>query len=348
MKRPSFFRGMAGLAVVSALTLSACSGGTTDTTGDGGDASGDSDYTIVIVPKDATNPWFVRMEEGVKKYAEDTGLDVYQRGPAETDAIQQAQVIQDLIAQGVDAIGVVPVDPGALEPVLKEAMDAGIVVVTHEGASQENTQYDIEAFNNAAYGAFIMDNLAAAMGEEGIYTTMVGHVTNASHNEWADGGVARAKEAYPNMTLLADEPRVESQDDGEVAYQKAKELMKKYPDLKGIMGTSSFDAPGVGRAIEELGVKGNFFTAGTGLPDANKELLKSDVVSALTLWDPADAGYALAALAKAVLDGKDITDGLDLGVEGWTNMKFAEGSDKVLEGEGWIVINKENVDGFGF
>jgi len=186
------------------------------------------------------------------------------------------------------------------------------------------------------------------MGEEGIYTTMVGHVTNASHNEWADGGVARAKEAYPNMTLLADEPRVESQDDGEVAYQKAKELMKKYPELTGVMGTSSFDAPGVGRAIEELGLKGKFFTAGTGLPEANKELLKNDVVSALTLWDPADAGYALAALAKAVLDGQDITDGLDLGVKGWTNMKFAKGSDKVLEGEGWIVINKENVDGFGF
>ena len=37
--------------------------------------------------------------------------------------------------------------------------------------------YDIEAFNNAAYGGFIMDNLAEAMGEEGTYTTMVGHVT---------------------------------------------------------------------------------------------------------------------------------------------------------------------------
>ena len=147
-------------------------------------------------------------------------------------------------------------DPGALEPVLKEAMDAGIVVVTHEGASQQNTQYDLEAFNNTAYGGFIMDNLAEAMGEEGVYTTMVGHVTNASHNEWADGGVAHQQATYPNMTLLEEEPRVESQDDGEVAYQKAKELLKKYPNLKGIMGTSSFDAPGVARAIEELGPPG--------------------------------------------------------------------------------------------
>lgn len=349
MKRRSFFSKMAGLTLASALALTACGGD--DPEAGGGDAtqaSGDGNYTIAIVPKDSTNPWFVRMEEGVNRYAEESGLDVFQRGPAETDATMQSQVIRDLIAQDVDAIGVVPVDPGALEPVLKEAMDAGIVVVTHEGASQENTQYDIEAFNNAAYGAFIMENLAEAMGEEGIYTTMVGHVTNASHNEWADGGVAKAQEAYPDMTLLEAEPRVESQDDGEVAYQKAKELLKKYPELKGIMGTSSFDAPGVARAIEELGLQGKVFTAGTGLPEANKDILQKDLVYALTLWDPADAGYALAELAKQVLDGEEITDGTDLGVEGWTDMQFAEGSDKVLEGQGWIVINKENVDEFGF
>ena len=150
----------------SALALGACTmdGGSTTTT-PGGKAAGDGNYTIAVVPKDATNPWFVRMETGVNKYASDTGMNVFQKGPAETDATMQAQVIQDLIAQGVDAICVVPVDPGAIEPVLKQAMDAGIVVVTHEGASQENTMYDIEAFNNTEYGAFIMDNLAEAMGE---------------------------------------------------------------------------------------------------------------------------------------------------------------------------------------
>lgn len=350
MKQRRFFGKIVGLVLASGLALTACGGDGTESPGDGGSAnsSGDSDYTIVIVPKDSTNPWFVRMETGVKKYAEDTGLDVYQKGPAETDATLQSQVIRDLIAQKVDAIGVVPVDPGALEPVLKEAMDAGIVVITHEGASQQNTQYNIEAFNNDAYGGFIMDNLAEAMGEEGIYTTMVGNVTNASHNEWADGGVAQQMDKYPNMTLLEAEPRVESQDDGEVAYQKAKELLKKYPEIKGIMGTSSFDAPGVARAIEELGLQGKVFTAGTGLPDANKEILEKDLVFALTLWDPADAGYAMAELARKVLAGEEIADGLDLKVEGWDNMQFAEGSDKVLEGEGWIVIDKENVDSFGF
>ncbi|WP_350258553.1 autoinducer 2 ABC transporter substrate-binding protein [Scrofimicrobium sp. R131] len=356
MKLRRYSGPLVGLFAASALALSACSGGSDAPTEKPSDQSGDAsaaepaggDYTIAIVPKDATNPWFVRMDEGVKRYAADTGMNVFQKGPAETDATMQAQVIQDLIAQGVDAIGVVPVDPGALETVLKEAMDAGIVVVSHEGASLQNTQYDIEAFNNADYGAFIMDNLAEAMGEEGVYTTMVGHVTNASHNEWADGAVARQKEAYPNMQLLEAEPRVESQDDGEVAYQTAKEVLKKYPEVKGIVGTSSFDAPGIARAIEELGLKGKVFTAGTGMPEANRAILESGLVTSLTLWDPADAGYALASLATKILNGEEIKNGLDLGVPGYEDMQFAEGSDKVLEGNGWIVINKENVGDFGF
>ena len=293
--------------------------------------SGDGNYTIAVVPKDATNPWFVRMETGVNKYASDTGMNVFQKGPAETDATMQAQVIQDLIAQGVDAICVVPVDPGAIEPVLNQAMDAGIVVVTHEGASQENTMYDIEAFNNTEYGAFIMDNLAEAMGEEGVYTTMVGHVTNASHNEWADGAVAHQKEKYPKMTLLEAEPRVESQDNGETAYQTAKEVLKKYPEVKGILGTSSFDAPGTARAIDELGLKGKVFTAGTGMPAANAQILKDGSVSTLTLWDPANAGYAMASLATKILNGEKIEDGVNLGVEGYESMHFSQGSTKVLE-----------------
>ena len=56
----------------------------------------------------------------------------------------------------------------------------------------------------------------------------------------------------------------------------------------------------------------------------------------------------MAMLAKKVLDGEEITDGVDLGVEGYESMKFAEGSDKVLEGSGWIVITAENVDSLGF
>ena len=296
------------LALSMLLCLAACAGTTTAKTEETKTetAKSDKDYEIVVVPKDASNPWFVRMDTGVKEYAAETGLNVYQKGTDVIDATKQAQLVQDLIAQGVDAICVVPVDPESLEPVLKQAREAGIVVIAHEGASLTNVDYDIEAFSNSGYGAFIMDNLAEAMGEEGLYTTMVADVTNASHNEWADAAVAHQKEKYPNMTLLEEEPRVESHDNGDTAYNVAKELFKKYPDLKGIMGTSSFDAPGIARAIEELGLIDKAFTSGTGMPADNAELLKSGVVKSLTLWDPAIAGKAMISLALKVLNGEEV------------------------------------------
>lgn len=327
------------LAVVMVFGLAAC----------GGSAKTDDKFEIVVVPKDSSNPWFVRMKTGVDEYAAaNTELNVYQKGTDQIDATLQAALVEDLIAQKVDAICVVPVDIQSIDPVLKKARDAGIVVIAHEGSGLTNVDYDIEAFSNAGYGQFIMDNLAEAMGGEGLYTTMVADLTNGSHNEWADAAVAYQKEAYPNMTLLEEMPRVESHDNGDTAYNVAKECFKAYPDLKGIMGTSSFDAPGVARAIQEMGLVDKAFTTGTGMPADNAELLKSGVIKSLTLWDPAIAGQAMIALAVKVLNKETISGPVDLGVEGYTAMNFREGSSTVLEGQGWITINAENVDSFGF
>lgn len=35
-------------------------------------------WEIAVVPKDSTNPWFVRMDTGVKEYADETGVNCYQ------------------------------------------------------------------------------------------------------------------------------------------------------------------------------------------------------------------------------------------------------------------------------
>ena len=130
--------------------------------------------SIATVVKIAGIQWFNRMEEGVVKYAEDTGTNAFQVGPAQADPQQQASLIEDMIAQKVDALAVVPMSPEALEPVLERAREAGIAVITHEAASQQNIDYDIEAFRNEDFGANLMDQLASCMGEEGEYAVFVG------------------------------------------------------------------------------------------------------------------------------------------------------------------------------
>jgi len=306
------------------------------------------DWKIAVVVKDSSNGWFARMDQGVKQCAADTGINAYQKGPASTDAAQQVQVIQDVINQGINALCVVPVDPAACDPVLKEARDKGIVVITHEGSSCKNVDYDLEAFNNAGYGAFIMDKLQESMGGKGVYTTMVAHLTNASQNEWANGAVAQQQSKYAGLQLLDNPKRVESDNNSEKAYQVAKEVMKSHPEVKGFVGTSSMDTPGVARAINELGLKGKTFVVGTGMPNECRSLIKDGSLSYITLWDPAEAGYAMCVMARQILEGKKITDGTDLGLKSYNKLIQSKENPTLFMGAGWIAINKDNVDNYNF
>ncbi|SDF67864.1 autoinducer 2 ABC transporter substrate-binding protein [Sporomusa acidovorans] len=306
------------------------------------------DWKIAVVVKDSSNGWFARMEQGVKQYAADTGINAYQKGPASTDAAQQVQVIQDVINQGINALCVVPVDPAACDPVLKEARDKGIIVITHEGSSCKNVDYDLEAFNNAGYGAFIMDKLQESMGGKGVYTTMVAHLTNASQNEWANGAVTQQQSKYAGLKLLDNPKRVESQNNSEKAYQVAKEVLKSHPEVTGFVGTSSMDTPGIARAINELGLKGKAFVVGTGMPNECRSLIKDGSLSYITLWDPAEAGYAMCVMARQILEGKKITDGTDLGLKSYSKLIQSKDNPTLFMGAGWIAINKENVDNYNF
>jgi len=336
------------LALVMVLGLAACGSQSTTTTPQGGTPSDkpQKTYKIATVVKESSDPWFIRMEEGVKRFAQDTGVTAFQKGPAAYDSAQQVQIIEELIAQDIDAICVVPIDPAACEQVLKKAMDQGIVVITHESPSQQNCDFNIEAFDNVGYGAYMMDELAKAMNYEGEYVTMVGFLTTASHNEWADAAIARQKEKYPNMKLI-DIEKVETEDSMEVAYEKAKELLKTYPNLKGFLGTSSYDAPGAGKAISELGLIGKVFSVGTSVTSCAADQLAEGSTQAVLCWDPAEAGYAMNVLAKMVLDGdKDkIVEGYNLGVPGFESLHV---DGKYLNGNGWIVITKENMADYNF
>jgi simple sugar transport system substrate-binding protein len=250
----------------------------------------------------------------------------------------------DLVAQDIDILCFSPNDPAACENICKEAREKGIIVIATEASGMVNVDYDVEAFDEAGLGGFMMDQLAAQMGEEGEYITMVGSMTSESHNNWADAAVARQQEAYPNMTLVADK-RVTSDLDAEVAYQKTKELLTKYPNLKGILGTSSFDAPGCARAIQELGLTGKVFAISVALPSETRDYLKEGVLGSVALWDPALAAKAMLNLGVMLYNGEKVETGADLGIDGYTNVTI---NGTVVIGQGWLAITKDNVDTFTF
>ena len=84
------------------------------------------------------------------------------------------------------------------------------------------------------------------------------------------------------------------------------------------------------------------------MPNECRELLKAGSLQTITLWDPADAGYAMCKLATMVLDGEEIGDGTDLGLEGYNDLKTDASNPKVLMGDASIAITADNVDDYDF
>jgi simple sugar transport system substrate-binding protein len=348
----------AALAATS-LVLAACSSGSdTDSAaetpaGDGAVVEeevvveeGNGDLRFVNVVKLIGVGWFDRMEEGIASFASATGIDATQTGADDASPEKQVKLVEDLIAQGVSAITVVPNSPEALEGVFQKARDAGIVIVTHEASSQKNTDADIEAFDNTAYGEEIMKNLGECMDGEGDYAAFVGQRTAESHMQWVAGALTYAEVNFPGITRV--EQPIESTENADVAYEKTKELLKKYPNLKGIQGSSAVDVVGIGRAIDELGLQDKVCVMGTSIPSLAGKYLDSGAVDKIFFWDPALAGEAMMQIARLLVSGQQVTPGTDLGLVGYENLQQSADNPTTWYGSAWVIVDKDNAADYPF
>jgi ribose transport system substrate-binding protein len=109
-----------------------------------------------------------------------------------TDAAGQLEDIRNLIAAGVDAIVVNPSDQEALNPAIKEATDAGIVVVAVDQAVTEPSAY-VLSNNQEEYAYLGAKWLFEELGGEGNVFYMRG-AAGAGADDDRDAGFQRALE----------------------------------------------------------------------------------------------------------------------------------------------------------
>ena len=295
---------------------------------------------MVVVVKIAGIPWFNALENGVKKAGTDFAIDASMVGPANVDPAQQVKLLEDLIAQKVDVIGFVPLDVKVAEPVLKRAEEAGIPVITHEGPEQEGRTWNVELIDSVKFGEVQMKKLAEEMGETGEYVVYVGTLTTPLHNIWADAAIAYQEANYPNMNLVAD--RFPGADEIDTAYKTTLDVIKAYPNLAGILGFGSNGPIGAGNAVREKRLGEKIAIVGTVLPSQAKPLIMDRTIREGYLWNPTDAGYAMVAVGKLVLDGTPIVDGVEIPGLG---AAVVDVENKQIKVEKIMVINTETVDG---
>ena len=165
-----------------------------------GTAAWAENYTIGISNTVQGNGWREEMICAMKAQALASGkvesLNIAHRN---TDAAGQLEDIRNLIQAGVDAIVLNPASPDALNDAIKEATDAGIVVVAVDQGVAEESAY-VVSNNQEEYAYLGAKWLFEQMGGSGNVVYMRG-AAGASADDDRDKGFKRALEEYPDVSV---------------------------------------------------------------------------------------------------------------------------------------------------
>ena len=292
-----------------------------------------------VVVKIGGIPWFNAMEVGIEARAKELGWDAWMVGPTSADPALQVRAVEDLIAQGVDAIGVVPNDAEVLEPVLARAREQGILVITHESPDQKNVDWNFELASSTGFGEAHAMMLADKMGGEGKYAVYVGSLTVPLHNAWADAAIAWLAANHPGMVKVADRFGVaESVDDSRAT---ALDLMRAHPDLGGFLAFGSQGPIGAGRAVQERRKTGKVHVLGPFSPGQGRRLVHDGVLTGGFMWNPMEAGRVFVTMADHLKKGMAIEKGTMIEGLGEVDPDFETRNIIVDQ---LVALNKDTVD----
>ncbi len=149
--------------------------------------------------------WRVNMVEGNKKYAEanlpDVDLIVTN---GENQAAKQVSDVESLISQGVKTLIISPVTADALTPVVKQAMDAGIPVVTLDRKVNTDVTLHIGA-DNVLIGKTAGEFVCQTLGGKGNVIEIQGTAGASATVDRHDAFNKVLAEKCPDVKVVADQ-----------------------------------------------------------------------------------------------------------------------------------------------
>jgi ABC-type sugar transport system substrate-binding protein len=264
-----------------------------------------ADKKVAFVPQIIGIPYFDAMEAGGKEAAAKFGVDFIYQGPVDTNPVDQMQIVQNLIDQGVNAVAVSVLDASSIAPVVEAAKAKHVTLFTSDSdAPKSGRALYVAQATDEGLGHAIIDEMVKRVGEDAKIGIVSGEATASNLNAWIGFMQARAKAKYPKLKLL--EPQFAG-GTAQRAAQIATDLMTANPDLKGLIGVASTTCPGVGQAIETAGKIGKVIGAGYCSPNTARAHLKSGSFGYSVLWDPKELGYLTVWAGKQLIDAKEIS-----------------------------------------
>ena len=289
MKRRTFTSLVAGLGLATSMM------GTT--------AMAQDNMRIAVVVKALGIGFFEAAAEGAEEAAAELGgVEIIYTGPTDTTAEGQVEVINSLIAQGVDAIAISANDPDAVVPALQRAMDRGITVISWDsGVAEGGRQMHLNPSSTPLIGNTILKLAADHMPDGGDVAILSASATATNQNAW----IAAAEEALPNYPGVNLVATVYGDDLSDKSYREAQGLMSSNPDLKAIIAPTTVGILAACQAVTDAGKIGEINVTGLGLPSEMAGCVDSGATKSFAIWNPIDLGYSATMIAHALATGTE-------------------------------------------
>lgn len=210
-----------GLAAATAIALALSAG-----------ASMAQDLTIGYITKSATNAGWMMINQGARDAAAEEGVTIIEVGPAFADDLtSQLEVFENMVGQGIDAIGIAPADSAGIAPAVNDAMAAGIPIIAIDTGVTGAEVTSFVATDNLAV-AKVQGAVAATLvadGDKIIYVT--GSQAQSTGQDRRDGFIAGFTAARPNSTIL----EVPTEWNSETAQEGVEALLNQHSDVTMIV-----------------------------------------------------------------------------------------------------------------
>ena len=298
MKRRTFTAALTGLSVAASLM--------------GTSAMAQDDMRIALVVKALGIGFFEAAAKGAEEAAAELGnVEIIYTGPTDTTAEGQIEVINSLIAQGVDAIAISANDPDAVVPALQRAMDRGITVISWDsGVAEAGRQVHLNPSSTELIGNTIIKLAADHMPDGGDVAILSASATATNQNAW----IAAAEEALPNYEGVNLVATVYGDDLSDKSYREAEGLMASYPELKAIIAPTTVGILAACQAVTDAGKIGEINVTGLGLPSEMAGCVDSGATESFAIWNPIDLGYSATMLAHALATGAEATPQAEIAI----------------------------------
>lgn len=345
-------------AAVAALLLTACSGTTkssnaaansaapSGTANANANAASKTGLTVAYLPKQVNNPYFTISDTGGQKVLQGLGETYKEVGTTSaTDTAGQANYVNTLIQQQVNAIVVSAQDQNALCTNLKQAMSDKISVVTYDSDTNADCRnLFISQASSEALGRTEVDQLAGQIGGSGQIAILSAAQTATNQNAWIGFMQDELKAKYPNIQLVKI---AYGNDDAQTSYQQTQGLLQSYPNLKGIISPTTVGILAAAQYLDGSSYKGKVKLTGLGTPNQLRKYVKDGTITAFELWDPAKLG-ALAAYAAVALQSGQITGAQGQTFKAGDMGQYTVGASGVVTLGDPTVFNAANIDQYNF